>query len=299
MTSIDRLQAALAHNLRLLRWRARRLSAGMRHGPASLSRSPVLFGNSVPKSGTHLLAQILSSFPKIGLAVERGMGPILTFERQTGRQRTAHEILIDLHRLDAGDLCFGHVIAAPEILDNWRQDKIAHYFMLRDPRDVVISHAFYIADKATQNVHHAYYKSLTNLEDRIRVSILGRPDWEGNFPDIRARYDLYLGWLDYPLAMASSAEICLLRFEDFLRAREENLKKMLAYAEGRGFQLSMSHPQAIAVLSEAIQPKKSFTFRKGEAGNWREHFTPEHKKLFKDVAGNLLIQLGYEQGLDW
>jgi hypothetical protein len=52
-------------------------------------------------------------------------------------------------------------------------------------------------------------------------------------------------------------------------------------------------------LVEAIQPKKSHTFRSGKTGGWREHFTEEHKTLFKEVAGELLVKLGYEKSNDW
>jgi hypothetical protein len=296
--SPDLAHSRLADGMRLGRWRMRRALASLQHGRAALHGSPVLFGNSVPKSGTHLLAQILVAYPGIGLAVDRGMGPVLTFERKTGRERSVKELLHDLNQLGPGDLCFGHIVAAPEILTGWRAENVAHYFMLRDPRDVVISHAFYIADKAVQNVHHAYYQSLGSLEERIRVSILGRPDWQGtggeefNFPDIAARYARYLDWLNEP-------GVCVLRYEEFLQAREANLAKMLDYALQRGFHLYVPREQALQALSAAIQPQKSFTFRKGEAGNWREHFTDEHKALFKQVAGELLIQLGYETNLDW
>lgn len=292
------VHSPLANALRLGRWRARRLFASLRYGQTALKNSPVLFGNSVPKSGTHLLAQILSAFPTIGVAVERGMGPILTFERQTGRERTINELLHDLRQLGPGDLCFGHIVANMEVREHWREKNIAHYFMLRDPRDVVISHAFYIADKATLNVHHAYYQSLGSLEERIQASIQGRPDWHGegdeavSFPDIKARYQRYLDWMSEP-------GVCVLRFEEFIKAREANLSKLLDVAVQRGFCLHTSRETAIQKLTAAIQPKKSFTFRKGEAGNWREHFTLEHKDLFKEIAGDLLIQLGYETSLDW
>jgi len=41
------------------------------------------------------------------------------------------------------------------------------------------------------------------------------------------------------------------------------------------------------------------TFRKGRAGGWREEFSEEHKRAMKEVAGGLLIDLGYESGTDW
>jgi hypothetical protein len=37
----------------------------------------------------------------------------------------------------------------------------------------------------------------------------------------------------------------------------------------------------------------------GKTSGWREHFTEEHKNLFKDIAGDLLVKLGYEKSNDW
>jgi hypothetical protein len=39
--------------------------------------------------------------------------------------------------------------------------------------------------------------------------------------------------------------------------------------------------------------------RKGVAGDWRNAFTEEDKRVFKEVAGELLIKLGYEEGYTW
>jgi hypothetical protein len=41
------------------------------------------------------------------------------------------------------------------------------------------------------------------------------------------------------------------------------------------------------------------TFRQGSIGSWRNSFGEEHKRAFKEVAGQLLIDLGYEKNLDW
>jgi hypothetical protein len=50
---------------------------------------------------------------------------------------------------------------------------------------------------------------------------------------------------------------------------------------------------------KAIQPKKSQTFRSGKTGGWNEYFTDEHKSLFKAVARDLVVKLGYEKNNDW
>lgn len=40
-------------------------------------------------------------------------------------------------------------------------------------------------------------------------------------------------------------------------------------------------------------------WRKGVSGDWRNYFTEDDKRLFKAVAGGLLVELGYEKDLDW
>lgn len=39
--------------------------------------------------------------------------------------------------------------------------------------------------------------------------------------------------------------------------------------------------------------------RKGIAGDWRNHFTPETAEAFKKVAGSCLVELGYESNDSW
>jgi hypothetical protein len=39
--------------------------------------------------------------------------------------------------------------------------------------------------------------------------------------------------------------------------------------------------------------------RKGISGDWRNKFSEQHKARFKEIAGELLIELGYEQDYNW
>jgi hypothetical protein len=46
------------------------------------------------------------------------------------------------------------------------------------------------------------------------------------------------------------------------------------------------------------EDRKRF-YRKGVAGDWKNHFTEEDKRAFKALAGDMLIRLGYERDLSW
>jgi hypothetical protein len=43
----------------------------------------------------------------------------------------------------------------------------------------------------------------------------------------------------------------------------------------------------------------SMLIQKGRQGNWRSLFTPRDREIFKEVAGQALIDWGYEKDMDW
>lgn len=277
---------------RLVRRSGRRLAQRMRYRRASLSGVPILFANSFPKSGTHLLTQILQGMTRLGPVVDSGLPAVVTFEGDSGRPRPPAEILGDLRRLLPGDIAYGHLHAMPEVVDFLCRPGYALYFILRDPRDVVVSHVHYVTEMAPEHIHHTYYQSLDGFAERLRTSILGRPEFANEFPDIRRRFDPYTSWLDRP-------EVLTLRFEDLIRDRRSALSSILEHAQRRGFPLQIDHQSALHLLEGSIDPQRSPTFRSGRIGGWQAQFDEENKRLFKKVSGDLLIRLGYESDDDW
>jgi hypothetical protein len=143
------------------------------------------------------------------------------------------------------------------------------------------------------HIHHRYYtQKLHTFDERMRTSILGIPDPAIPFPDICQRFLPYLGWLDCP-------EVLTLRYEDFLTDRQAALGQVYEHAVQRGLPAHANREEAVRMLDSSIDPNRSPTFRSGKAGGWRTQFNPENKQLFKDVAGDLLVQLGYERDQDW
>jgi len=283
----------LKTNAKLLRRDFRRVEQMLRYRRYTLDGVPVLFANSFPKSGTHLLTQVLQGFTKIGPSVNSGLPAIITFDSTTGEHRGEEEILSDLKRLLPGDIGYGHLHSTNSVTKFLCGDGMASYFILRDPRDVVVSHVHYVTEIETNHVHHQYYQEeLVDFDERLKTSILGRPDFGDLFPNIRERFEPYLGWLDCP-------QVLVLRFEDFVFERQKTIKRIFDHAIERGFTTAKNYQQSIEILSAGINPKKSPTFRSGKVGDWRARFSTQNKNLFKDVAGDLLTQLGYESTCDW
>jgi hypothetical protein len=186
----------------------------------------------------------------------------------------------------------GYLNATPENMLFLSRSDWASYFVLRDPRDMLISHVFYATEMYAGHGMHAYYQSLPGMAERLAVAISGIRQEGAQLPSVAERYRRIEGWLNHPYVM-------VLRFEEFILQREQIIDAMLAHLEETGYRLKLERQKAIRRLCAAIEPKRSPTFRKGTVGDWREHFGQEHKRLFKDVTGDLLIRLGYEPDNDW
>ncbi len=57
--------------------------------------------------------------------------------------------------------------------------------------------------------------------------------------------------------------------------------------------------QIVEMYSLKNRPKTDKHIRKGLSSQWMLEFSPFHKRLFKELTGNLLITLGYEQDMNW
>ena len=279
--------------LRLLR-RGVRKRLAQRRFPGTPSKSlPVLFANSFPKSGTHLLTQIIGGFTKLAPFVDSGLQAVVTFAGDTGEQRSLEDIIQDLQRFLPGDVGYGHLHALPEIVASLTNKRMASIFIYRDPRDVAVSHAFYVADINRRHVHHQLYADqLGDFNQKLKMSITGRPELRTPFPDIGTRFKPYLGWLQ-------QAEALSIRYEDLVQRPKDVVGAIFDHVAARGFSFSGGRSEAIRVLTASIHPEKSPTFRKGMIGGWKEHFNEEHKALFNQFCGELLVDLGYEKNLNW
>ncbi len=259
--------------------------------PAPEGGWPILLGISFPKSGTHLLDQILLGFSKVAPFSRRLHSFYAEYEGESGRKRAPEQALAWLDLLMPGDVASAHLFARPEVVKRVCSSGFIPYFIFRDPRDVVVSHVFYVTDMERRHVHHDYYQSLPDFNARLHVSILGRPDADIEFPNIADRFAPYLGWLGQPAVMK-------LHFEDLIHDRPGTLDRMIDHFLAR-VPLRASRQLILESLESSINPKRSPTFRSGKTGEWTKHFTEEHKKIFKEAAGDLLVRLGYEKDNEW
>ena len=81
-------------------------------------------------------------------------------------------------------------------------------------------------------------------------------------------------------------------------------KKVFSTGDGRAPEpapapIPASRERILDAMESSINPTKSPTFRSGKTGEWKKYFKDEHRQVFKQVAGDLLVRLGYESNYDW
>jgi hypothetical protein len=257
----------------------------------SFHEAPPIFGNSKPKSGSHLLLQILNGFTQIMPYKYVDAEPIRTITKD-GRRKSQTEISDELKRTPRGVISWGYLEATQENVSFLTEAGRVNYFIYRDPRDLLVSQVFFATDMHEEHGMHDYYNSLPDIGARLKVAITGIEQAGLHMVSVKQRYEGVFQWLEQKNVMC-------MRFEDLINKRDATLNSMVNEVEKTGYKIPTSREKAIAILVESIQPKKSHTFRAGKTGSWKTYFTDEHKKLFKDVAGDLVVKLGYEKNNDW
>jgi len=256
-----------------------------------LENNPPVLANSFPKSGTHLLEQITSAVPG-----SQNYGIFLSSMTSSYRflERGEADTLRIIRSFQAGELIRGHLFHAESYERRLCERKVVHYFIYRDPRDVALSEAHYLRSINRWHKLHPYFRDVPKLEDAITLAIRGMAEQypELNFPNIGQRFGRYAPWLD-------SSAVCSVRFEDLVGENRDIEIQRLADFYVQHTVNSIDAETLAEKMRGNIAPERSHTFRKGRSGGWRQQFTLEHRKLFQEITGNLLVQLGYEQDDDW
>lgn len=265
---------------------------------AKTQEKTLVFCNSYPKSGTHLLYQILYSLP--GLKV---WDDIVSVQALCGIMNTPSHIRWKIGSAPQNSIVRSHLMYCDEVKQVLQEFKSKVIFIYRDLRDVAVSHANWVT-REERIFLHQHYLNLNNFDEQLMASIRGVPlgtPFGSNVsqPDIGQDFSRWRGWIDDPNVFA-------VKFEDLVGGRgggSESTRLDTIGKIGDYLNIDLS-PQFIdsQFSSNLMNPQESHTYRKGgkgSIGRWKSVFKDEHKTEFKKVAGKLLIDLGYEQDLDW
>ncbi|MBC58054.1 MAG: hypothetical protein CL814_14130 [Confluentimicrobium sp.] len=222
---------------------------------------PPIFANSLPKSGTHLLLQVTRALPGT-----RYLGRfIATSPSLTQVERSLSDQVRRVERILPSETLGSHLYHSEEVSLALERINALHLFIYRDPRDVIVSEAHYLGEMNRWHRMHKHFAKRTSARARLELALDGLDD---RYPECNARLLPYAGWLDEPRALT-------IRYEDIAgENRHAVLEKIVAGFVERGGVVN-DHEGLVHALDEAIDPKKSHTFRTGGTGKWRNGLTDQ------------------------
>lgn len=258
--------------------------------------------NGFPKSGTHLLVQLLAPIAPYQPGTDEGLfkrpwsGTFLD-NSWTNRWAPIEQTCFKLGRIEHGHMLKAHLGYMPE-LDRWLYLLGAiHIFIYRDLRDVAVSQAYHIINSSQATLVHPEperYTALGDFDEVLAAVISGI----GPFPGVISRWQHYAGWLTAHWVMS-------VKFESVRTEPKEWAKRVFRYAMqrsatiwGRKVSFDLHGVDVLTtVMAKATEDRqKSPTFRKGNVGDWCEEFKGRHIDLWRKYdTEHWLTRLDYEE----
>ena len=267
---------------------------------------PTVFHLTHVKSGSQWVKAILSqSAPKRIVKTRVGLGqfyeeplkpgaiyPALYVSRPRFDQTVFPDVKLDRSyqptRSDAADVW------------NWyhftvQKEPQVKFVVIRDLRDMLVSLYFSLKVShkiISENVAEGHEKLNTMSEEEGLLFLIGER--------LQASANIQRSWL----RSIREGEARLFRYEDLIADEQVQFAKIVEHCQ----------IEIEAQKLQTIVEKNSFSkqagrkpgeedvsshYRKGVAGDWRNHFTDRVRDEFKLKFGQLLIETGYEASLDW
>lgn len=276
--------------------------------------SNVVYINSLPKSGTHLLAKVLELIeyehqPKRFIAadwvtnvsltktvVKRVLSGSLCARNDVSigldvssytSEQSIKNLLSEAKNLNRASYLLGHAPYSDLLHHILLSHEIKMLFIIRDPRDVLVSWANYIHQHPG---HFAYSGHVgKNFEDRVQLVLKGGYLPNGIYIESFASILCAIsGWLN-------AQNVFVTRFEDLVGSQgggsdlvqSRELERICGY-------LGVDNINPTVIASQLFGGTK--TFREGQIAGWQNALSVDLKKQVDEKILHLLPGLGYSAG---
>jgi len=198
-----------------------------------------------------------------------------------------------------------------EIAAIYPEARVIH--IIRDGRDVAVSAVHHTWNYAVDAGGH-----LTVSPEELATRDAYRKDpqaflasGKSIFDEGRLRRGFAKPWYELTTSAVRDGPALLkdnyteVRYEDLLGRPEEEVGRLLRFLGADASEEVLGRCVRSASFEsrtrgrERGQEDSTAFLRKGVAGDWRNVFTERDKEIFKEVAGNLLIELRYEKDHNW
>lgn len=259
--------------------------AGLNHTFLSASSKELFVVITPEKTGTHLLTKAITLMT--GMEVENLWG-------REYDPKYFHAFLYDCEKHHT--YCQVHLFPNAEIIKGLQTRHYKIIFLMRDPRDQLMSTLFYIRDRNWTYRRLDMQKRFGQmaLDEQIDEMITGKTF---NVCIPREVIGRRLPWMSL-----ERPPVLTVYYENLVGpegggTKEAQIAELTSISEFLHLKLSQN---VITAISQAVygSPGEG-TFNIGKIGTWKTYFNELHKDHFKEIFGPELISLGYEQNYDW
>lgn len=175
--------------------------------------------------------------------------------------------------------------------------------VIRDGRDVLVSKFFHLYNHPEISYR---FNEEPELEERLRRFQEDRSYFKKNPNELFASETEFKNSLRLWKETVTHNQQMALDFPDvpILNVRYESVHADPQTQRNRMYEFLDLDPKLAGALDNMTQPgfdkerPKAF-FRKGSVGDWKNYFGPESKEWFKEIAGDTLIENGYQADENW
>lgn len=246
--------------------------------PLAMPKCKGFYVVTIPKSGTHLVMKLISM-----LTNHKASWQWISSENTDSLDDSQiKEHFLDLKNQNLYHLTHMRYSLVCQKFSELNPDYVK-IMLIRDLRDVLVSTVYYYWDRLENKFGPSTFnqKLMLFLENKNIAP----------YPYVQAQ--IAAEWINDP-------EVVISRFEDLVGeggggSLQQQEKAILHLANNLGISLDTIKLNEITtnLFGKEYRPEISGTFRKGQIGSWKHHFTPEHVRYFKKHWGPLQLALGY------
>ncbi len=180
-------------------------------------------------------------------------------------------------------------------------------YVVRDGRDAIASQFFYQLTQIPEGDH----PRLTALQRRSFPNLVNKADLNGVFDDFVARQLVnpiaaHANWASHVRSYfeVANPNMSLVKYKDLHTDGVATLARVISELSGEPSDLDRTR-EAIDRFKFGKQSTRrgnlasAAYLRKGQAGDWINHFTRTAAELFDRECGDMLIKMGYEPDHSW
>ena len=279
-----------------------------------------------PRSGTHWMDNVIDRHPKAAMDGEfRFEALFIAYDDMTGkgwhacsrepmkseawrcfRESIRRIVAQQVEKKPTADWCGDRTPRALTVF----LPGAPHFYILRDPRDVLVSWAH----QEIKNAGHNY--RVNNFDQEMgqdRQKFVADPEYFNQNPERLLSCERFVRLLAARWRHHIRIDLNSLRAIDSgeTPARVRVIRYERIHADPEGERSAMYRflgldPAEAMPLDEQSKSKPGISkenphaiYRKGKVGDWERFFTPDARRWYKDETGEMLMHLGYAKDMNW